>query len=261
MRGLPRCADKVVIFVPTPARSRHGPFSVPLLSPGTLPHSDRRQVEISPAANFSQEKLRPTRSCATSPRGHQVPTPFLFRPCSLCAYTTPHTLIRASHERAQPRQAKKKKKKRATMDVQPTPRATAPYLESYVGRNVTVVGKVAQLRGDQAVIDADGSITAHLNRVRADLSCCRLPRGALASCPSLGYAVLHPAEQLSCTNPCYPSVPIHAVYRFFLSGCRSQAGSSTCWRKRRRSQADIIVCITYRKPISHLVTRRRSSAR
>lgn len=28
-----------------------------------------------------------------------------------------------------------------------------------------VVGKVSQLRGDQAIVDADGNITAHLNRV------------------------------------------------------------------------------------------------
>jgi hypothetical protein len=45
------------------------------------------------------------------------------------------------------------------------PRITSAYLDSYVGRNVTVVGKVVQLRGDDAVIDADGNITAHLNRV------------------------------------------------------------------------------------------------
>lgn len=51
------------------------------------------------------------------------------------------------------------------MDNQSTPRATAPYLEHYVGRNVTVVGKVVQLRGEEAVIDADGSISARLNRV------------------------------------------------------------------------------------------------
>ncbi|KAF3770939.1 replication factor A protein 3 [Cryphonectria parasitica EP155] len=50
------------------------------------------------------------------------------------------------------------------MDSQPTPRATAPYLDSYVGRNVTIVGKVVQLRGEVALIDADGNITAHLNR-------------------------------------------------------------------------------------------------
>lgn len=46
-----------------------------------------------------------------------------------------------------------------------TPRITAQYLDSYVGRNVMLVGKVLQLRGDSAVLDADGNVTAILNRV------------------------------------------------------------------------------------------------
>ncbi|KKY36282.1 putative dna replication factor a subunit ssb3 [Diaporthe ampelina] len=50
------------------------------------------------------------------------------------------------------------------MESQPTPRITAPYLDSYQGRNVIIVGRVVQLRGEAAVIDADGNITAHLNR-------------------------------------------------------------------------------------------------
>ncbi|WQF86507.1 Putative replication factor A protein [Colletotrichum destructivum] len=45
-----------------------------------------------------------------------------------------------------------------------TPRITAQYLDSYVGRNVMLVGKVLQLRGDSAVLDADGNVTAILNR-------------------------------------------------------------------------------------------------
>jgi hypothetical protein len=51
------------------------------------------------------------------------------------------------------------------MEATPTPRVSSPHLDSYVGRNVMIVGKVVQLRGDQAIIDADGNITAHLNRV------------------------------------------------------------------------------------------------
>lgn len=51
------------------------------------------------------------------------------------------------------------------MEATSTPRVSSPYLDSYVGRNVMIVGKVVQLRGDQAIIDADGNITAHLNRV------------------------------------------------------------------------------------------------
>lgn len=45
------------------------------------------------------------------------------------------------------------------------PRVTTQYLDSFVGRLVTVVGKVTQLRGDQATIDADGTVTVILNRV------------------------------------------------------------------------------------------------
>ncbi|KAM0264239.1 hypothetical protein ACHAQJ_000726 [Trichoderma viride] len=45
-----------------------------------------------------------------------------------------------------------------------TPRITAAYLDSFVGRVVTIVGKVTQLRGDQATIDADGVVTILLNR-------------------------------------------------------------------------------------------------
>ncbi len=46
-----------------------------------------------------------------------------------------------------------------------TPRITSAFLDSYVGRNVMVVGKVMQRRGETAVIDSEGNITAHLNRV------------------------------------------------------------------------------------------------
>ncbi|EFX04037.1 DNA replication factor a subunit ssb3 [Grosmannia clavigera kw1407] len=50
------------------------------------------------------------------------------------------------------------------MDQSSTPRVSCPYLNSYVGRNVLVVGKVVQLRGDSAIVDADGHITVQLNR-------------------------------------------------------------------------------------------------
>ena len=46
-----------------------------------------------------------------------------------------------------------------------TPRITAPYLDNFVGRVVMLVGKVTQLRGDQATLDADGTVTVLLNRV------------------------------------------------------------------------------------------------
>ncbi|KAK3685984.1 replication factor A protein 3 [Podospora appendiculata] len=50
------------------------------------------------------------------------------------------------------------------MEAASTPRITCGYLDTYVGKNVMVVGKVLQLRGEEAVIDADGNITVHLNR-------------------------------------------------------------------------------------------------
>ncbi|KAI1825561.1 hypothetical protein F4861DRAFT_537812 [Xylaria intraflava] len=37
-------------------------------------------------------------------------------------------------------------------------------LDAYVGQNVIVVGKVMQLRGDSAVLDANGQVNAILNR-------------------------------------------------------------------------------------------------
>lgn len=55
------------------------------------------------------------------------------------------------------------------MDQVSTPRVNCGLLNAYVGRNVMVIGKVQQLRGDVALIDADGNITAALNRV------CSLP--------------------------------------------------------------------------------------
>lgn len=48
------------------------------------------------------------------------------------------------------------------------PRITAAYLDTFVGQHVSIVGKVVQLQGDQAVINADGNVTVQLNRVRCD---------------------------------------------------------------------------------------------
>lgn len=47
------------------------------------------------------------------------------------------------------------------------PRVTAAYLDRFVGRIVTLVGKVTQLRGEQATLEADGIVTVFLNRVSA----------------------------------------------------------------------------------------------
>ncbi|PVH89528.1 replication factor A protein 3 [Cadophora sp. DSE1049] len=45
-----------------------------------------------------------------------------------------------------------------------TPRITSHYLDSFTNRTIRIVGKVTQLRGEQATIDSDGPVTAHLNR-------------------------------------------------------------------------------------------------
>lgn len=47
-----------------------------------------------------------------------------------------------------------------------TPRITAAHLNSFVGQHIAIVGKVTQLLGEEAIIDADGQVTVHLNRVR-----------------------------------------------------------------------------------------------
>jgi len=52
------------------------------------------------------------------------------------------------------------------MEQRSNPRVTAPYLNAFVGRSVLIVGQVMQLRGENAVINADGQIEAILNRVR-----------------------------------------------------------------------------------------------
>ncbi|KAJ8130847.1 hypothetical protein O1611_g2777 [Lasiodiplodia mahajangana] len=49
------------------------------------------------------------------------------------------------------------------MEPVSTPRISANMLDSYVGQNVIVVGKVMQLRGESALLDANGQVTALLN--------------------------------------------------------------------------------------------------
>jgi len=49
--------------------------------------------------------------------------------------------------------------------MEATPRVNAKYLEQFSHQNVRIMGKVRQIRGDSATIDADGDITIHLNRV------------------------------------------------------------------------------------------------
>ncbi|KAF2225988.1 replication factor A protein 3 [Elsinoe ampelina] len=48
--------------------------------------------------------------------------------------------------------------------AQATPRITAPYLEQFKHQTVRVLGKVTELRGETATIDAGGKINLLLNR-------------------------------------------------------------------------------------------------
>jgi replication factor A3 len=45
-----------------------------------------------------------------------------------------------------------------------TPRITSSYLDAFRGRNIRLIGKVTQLRGESATIDSEGVVTAHLGR-------------------------------------------------------------------------------------------------
>lgn len=74
-----------------------------------------------------------------------------------------------------------------TMEAVATPRVTCAYLNSYVGKNVTIVGKVIQLRGEDAIIDADGNITAHLNRVSCNPTPIPFRMRSLARPPTSDY--------------------------------------------------------------------------
>jgi replication factor A3 len=46
-----------------------------------------------------------------------------------------------------------------------TPRINAQYLQQFAHQTVRILGKVRELRGEQATIDAGGRITVYLNRV------------------------------------------------------------------------------------------------
>jgi replication factor A3 len=51
------------------------------------------------------------------------------------------------------------------MDTPQTPRVLAPHLANFQHRIVRILGKVTQLRGETAVIDAGGNVDVILNRV------------------------------------------------------------------------------------------------
>jgi len=52
-----------------------------------------------------------------------------------------------------------------------TPRVTAPFLERFQGDTVRILGKVLQLRGEHATIDAGGSVNVLLSRVSLSRLC------------------------------------------------------------------------------------------
>lgn len=64
-----------------------------------------------------------------------------------------------------------------------TPRINASYLEQFTHRTVRILGKVTQLRGEEATIDAGGQINVHLNRVYID--------SLLPFCPSSRHTLLY----------------------------------------------------------------------
>jgi len=51
------------------------------------------------------------------------------------------------------------------MASEATPRINAHYLDSFTNQTVRILGRVVSLRGDTATLDANGSVTIHLNRV------------------------------------------------------------------------------------------------
>ena len=52
------------------------------------------------------------------------------------------------------------------MASEATPRINSQYLDSFTNQTVRILGKVTSLRGETATIDANGSVTIHLNRVQ-----------------------------------------------------------------------------------------------
>lgn len=55
------------------------------------------------------------------------------------------------------------------MASEATPRINAKYLDAFTNRTVRILGKVVALRGESAMVEANGTIVVHLNRVGATL--------------------------------------------------------------------------------------------
>jgi hypothetical protein len=81
------------------------------------------------------------------------------------------------------------------MDHPQTPRILAPHLQQFQYRIVRILGKVVQLHGETAVIDAGGNVDLILNRVRRVI--CKIVDEALSllsapKMPTLHYIVPRP---------------------------------------------------------------------
>jgi hypothetical protein len=86
------------------------------------------------------------------------------------------------------------------------------YLDNFVNRHVLLVGKVTQLRGEQATLDSEGTVTVILNRVRVYLaSICLLQT-------SSSYFRTQPAALRVCARknihpPYRHGTPLQTIYR------------------------------------------------
>lgn len=94
-----------------------------------------------------------------------------------------------------------------------TPRITAAYLENFSNQTVRILGKVVQLRGEQATIDSGGQIAVLLNRVRCASD--PNPHPNLFLPPSLFFLIflssLHSQVYLFSMFPFPRSEPPHSV--------------------------------------------------
>jgi len=109
-----------------------------------------------------------------------------------------------------------------------TPRITAAYLDNFVGKVVMLVGKVTQLRGDQATLDSEGTVTVLLNRdahlsngnavqvigkVNPDLSI------KVLTSRDLGTSVGKSRSSSFCRHHGVPTLQHHAKCKFVLQLC------------------------------------------
>ena len=103
-----------------------------------------------------------TRLVASSCELQHPPNRSLFLACHYTKATVPYNSISPLETIVQ--QQNTQRAYNTTMS-EATPRISAPYLEQFSHQTVRILGKVTQIRGEQASIDAGGNINVHLNRV------------------------------------------------------------------------------------------------